>query len=105
MIKGSEPTPKLDAAVAQVHEALERLVEALGPRRCPHASEWFRCEEDGCRWDDTQPLSHSLALSEWAIATIWTDLETGVSYVNFKAPSNQFRTHTIGLLSAVLDVQ
>jgi len=89
----------LDDAREKLKDALQALVEEIGPRMCEHG-DWADCM--ACEFDDTKPLEGGAMISEFAIAMSWTGMKDGENYVGIHTAPKQLLSHTNGLLFTAL---
>lgn len=92
-------SPALNAAREKLKDALQALVEEIGPRCCEHG-DWADCME--CSFDATAPLGGGAMLSEFAVVMAWTGMEDGENYVGVHTAPKQLLSHTNGLLFTAL---
>lgn len=92
---------KLNAARAQLRDALQAMEEVLAPRQCEHG-DWSDCYVDGCEWDGTWSIPGGAMMSEFVLVAAWTGLTDGESYVGIHTAPKQLLSHTNGLLFTAL---
>jgi hypothetical protein len=82
-------------AFADIHEAIQKHVESIGPKRCP-AEDGGECTGD--IHDESHESTKNAMLSEWVVVMNWTDVDTGRSYSTQLSAPQMLRTHAVGLM-------
>lgn len=81
-------------------KTLAEYADVFGPTSCPIHGQ----DKEACECDPAIGKAISTAmLGDWVVMTCWTDMETGDSFVDYRANPGALYTHTLGLVTYVVE--